>query len=173
MKISMPILILMGAALAVGCAAPALARPNPAAPQYEERERHEAYNDGYAHGQGDARADAARNDHPTAQWATDVNREAYRDGYNAGYDEVRDAAGPAASRMGYAKPEQARQFGYDDGLVAGRQDRNKGNKFNPQDRDLYKSATHGWDAELGNRYEYRQVYRESYMKGYEVGYRGD
>jgi len=172
MKISMPILILLGAALAVGCAAPALAaQPSPAAPAFQER--HEAYNDGYAHGQGDARANAARNDHPTAQWETDVDRAAYRDGYNAGYDEVRNATGPAASGMGYARPEQARQFGYDDGLAAGQQDRNKGNKFNPSNHDFYKNANHGWDAQQGTKYDYSQLYRESFMKGYEAGYRGE
>ncbi len=172
MKISMPMMIVLGAALAVGCAAPALARPNPAVPQYQETERHQAYSDGYAHGQGDARADVDRNDYPTAEWTTDVNRAAYRSGYNAGYDEVR-AAGPAPDHMGYPKAEQARQFGYDDGLAAGQQDRNRGNQFNPPNHDMYKSATHGWDAALGAQYDYRQIYRDSFVKGYEAGYGGD
>jgi hypothetical protein len=100
MKISMP--IFLGAALAVGCAAPAVAQPNPAAPQYQsdqeqyqsdqERDRQRntaAYNQGYAQGQGDARANVVRNDRPTAGWTMDDDRQAYRAGYNAGYDEIR------------------------------------------------------------------------------------
>jgi len=173
MKIWMP--IFLGAALAVGCAAPTLARPNPAAPQYQgdqesDRQRNtQAYSEGYAQGQDDARGNAIRNDRPTAQWTKDDDRQAYREGYNAGFDDIR---GGSSSVMAHGN-RQAQQFGYDDGLAAGRQDRRKGNKFNPQDHDLYKSATHGWTAELGTPYQFKQLYRESYVKGYEEGYRGD
>ncbi len=68
--------------------------------------------------------------------------------------------------------QQARQFGYQDGLAAGRHDVMKGDKFKPEDHDLYKNGLHGWTAALGTKDQFKQLYRESFVKGYEEGFRG-
>ena len=183
MKLSM--FLFLAAVLAVGCALPAHAVT--AYPQYQndqdrDRDRNtQAYNDGYAQGQADARSHAIRNDRPTTQWSKDDDQRAYRQGYDAGYQNImngtmsdrdhdRATASPADQMA--AGDRQAEQFGYQDGLAAGRQDRNKGDKFKPQDHDLYKNGMHGWTAELGTKDQFKQLYREGFVKGYQEGYQG-
>ena len=168
--------LLLGAAMMAGCAAPALAS---SAQQYQsdqdrDRERNtQAYNDGYAQGQADARGHAIRNDRATSQWSKDDDQRAYRQGYDAGYNNIANDHASAAteSPMGHGDRE-ASQFGYQDGLAAGRHDQMKGDKFKPQDHDLYKDGTHGWTASLGTKDQFKQLYREGFVKGYEEGYRG-
>ncbi len=181
MKLSMA--LLLGSAL-TGLATPVLAQVAPASPQQyqtdqdRDRERNtQAYNDGYTQGQADARSHAGRNDQATAQWTKDDDQRAYRQGYDAGYENImnggmsaREPVAPAA-RMEHGD-NQAQQFGYQDGVAAGRQDAMKGNKFKPEDHDLYKSGTHGWAAELGTKDEFKQLYRQAFIKGYEDGYKG-
>ena len=176
--------MLLAAVLAVGCAIPAHAVS--AYPQYQsdqdrDRDRNtQAYNDGYAQGQADARSHAIRNDRPTAQWSKDDDQRAYRQGYDAGYQNImsggemnrgdRDTATPADRAI--AGDRQAEQFGYQDGLAAGRRDQMKGEKFKPTDHDLYKDGLHGWTASLGTKDQFKQLYREGFMKGYQDGYQG-
>lgn len=178
MKLSLH--LFLGAILAVGCAIPALAQDTSAPPsQYQndqdrDRDRNtQAYTDGYAQGQADARGHAIRNDQPTAQWTKDDDMHAYRQGYDAGYANImggRDADVPHDRMAGGDR--QAEQFGYQDGLAAGRQDQMKGDKFKPSDHDLYKNGLHGWTASLGTKDEFKQLYREGFMKGYQQGYQG-
>lgn len=177
MKLSIP--IVLGAVLAMGCAVPAVARSASPSPQYQsdqqlDRERStEAYKNGYAQGQADGRANAQRNDEPTSQFTNPGDQQAYRQGYDAGYENImntgRETVTPGQMPHG---ANQAEQFGYQDGLAAGRHDRMKGNKFKPTDHDLYKSGTHGWTSALGTKDEFRQLYREGFTKGYDEGYRG-
>ncbi len=177
MKLLMP--IFLGAALIVGCAAPALASPQQfQSDQERDRERNtQAYNDGYAQGQADARSHAIRNDRPTAQWTKDDDQRAYGQGYTAGYDNITNGrnsneASPAPESNLSSGIQQAKQFGYDDGLAAGRYDQMKGKNFKPEDHDLYKDSTHGWTTTLGTKDEYKRLYREAFVKGYQEGYRG-
>ncbi len=171
MKLLMP--ILLGTALVVGCAAPALAQYQ--SDQDGDRARNtQAYTDGYAQGQADARDHAIRNDQATTQWTKDDDRRAYRQGYDAGYDNIMNPAA-SSSALPAGLPhgdQQGTQFGYQDGLAAGRHDRMKGDQFKPQDHDLYKNGLHGWTATLGTKDEFKQLYREAFVKGYEDGYRG-
>ncbi len=178
MKLSLP--ILLGAALAFSCAAPPLSHAASSPRQYQsdqerDRERNtQAYNDGFAQGQADARVHAIRNDRPTAQWTKDDDQRAYQQGYDAGYANImngRSSNAPAETPMAHGD-QQAQQFGYQDGLAAGRYDQMKGNKFKPRDHDLYKDGTHGWTTELGTKDQYKNLYRESFVKGYEEGYKG-
>lgn len=191
MKFSM--LFMLAAVLAVGCALPAhavTAHPQYQSDQDRDRDRNtQAYNDGYAQGQADARGHAIRNDRPTAQWSKDDDQRAYRQGYDAGYQNImnggemtrserdrdhdaadRDQSTPADQAASGAR--QAEQFGYQDGLAAGRHDQMKGEKFKPTDHDLYKDGSHGWTASLGTKDQFKQLYREGFMKGYQEGYQG-
>jgi hypothetical protein len=181
MKLLTP--IFLGAALVVGCAAPALN-----AQTYQDDQNRQAntqaYSAGYAQGQADARGSAVRNDVATSQWVRDDDRRAYQQGYDAGYDNVVNRTpepgaavvppGPAVPPPAAGLPgdQQARQFGYEDGLAAGRHDAMKGDKFKPEDHDLYKNGLHGWTASLGTKDQFKQLYREAFVKGYEEGFRG-
>ncbi len=179
MKLSMP--ILLSPVLAVGCAVPVLANastvPFQQTDQQMDRQRNtQAYGDGFAQGQADARNHAMRNDQPTAQWTKDDDQQAYREGYDAGYQNIMNggATGTAAvpaERMSHGD-QQAQQFGYQDGLAAGREDQMKGKSFKPQDHDYYKKALHGWTPDLGTQDQFKQLYREGFVKGYEEGYKG-
>jgi opacity protein-like surface antigen len=173
-KMMMP--ILLGAALAIGCAAPALAAPPQQYQSDQDRDRQrntQAYDDGYAQGQADARAHAIRNNQATSQWTKDDDTRAYRQGYDAGFDNIANAAREPAgeSRLGHPD-QQAEQFGYQDGLAAGRNDVRKGDKFKPEDHDFYKDADRGWTASLGTKDNYKQFYRQGFVRGYEEGYKG-
>jgi hypothetical protein len=178
MKPWMP--LLLGAALIVGCAAPALAFSSQyQSDQQMDRERNtQAYNDGYAQGQADARSHTSRNDQAApSRWTKDDDTRAYRQGYDAGYDNIMNN-GSARENAGIPPnmphgDQQATQFGYQDGLAAGRADQRKGHKFDPHDHGLYKDGEHGWTSTLGTKDEYKNLYREAFVKGYEDGFRGN
>lgn len=173
MKISM--LILLGAAMAAACAAPALAHPGPAGYQQtdadQDRDRNtEAYRDGFTAGQADAQR-GTRIDHPSDRWVNDDDRRAYREGYDAGF---RNGGGVAVrpSEPYAHEGSEAAHFGHEDGLAQGRRDRDKGRKFRPTEGDMYKHAEHGWTADFADKEHYQQLYRQGYVKGYEEGYNG-
>jgi len=177
MKLFMP--ILLGAAMVAGCAALAVAAPRQQYQSDQERDRErntQAYNDGYAQGQADARSHAIRNDQASSRYTKDDDTRAYRQGYDSGYDNImnngsaRDNAGiPASMPHG---DQEATQFGYQDGLAAGRADQRKGHQFDPHGHGLYKDGEHGWTSTLGTKDQYKNLYREAFVKGYEDGYRG-
>ena len=178
MKPCMP--VVLGAALLVGCAAPVLAS---SAPQYQndqqmDRERNtQAYNDGYAQGQTDARSRLTRNDQATSRWTKDDDTRAYRQGYDAGYDNIINGGNAPAVAAPIPRDlphgdQQATQFGYQDGLAAGRADQQKGHNFDPHGHGLYKNGMHGYTSTLGTKDQYKDLYREAFVKGYEEGYRG-
>jgi hypothetical protein len=170
MKFTMP--ILLGVALVAGSAAPAAARPKPLTQDYQsdrDRERNtQAYKNGYARGQADARVGAVNNDQPTAQWTKDDDMHAYRQGYTAGYENIRDGGG---SRTEYLE-QQAGQSGYEDGLIAGRTDVHDGKDFRPEHGESYEHAVHGWNPDMGSKDEFQQLYRQAYVRGYQAGYGG-
>jgi len=166
--------ILLGAALVAGCAAPALA----SSPQNYQDEQNrqantQAYSAGYTQGQADARNHNPRNDQPGSAWVSNGDQLAYTQGYDSGYDNIltRAEVPPAAANLP-PSDQQAKQFGYQDGLAAGRHDAMKGDKFKPEDHDLYKNGLHGWTTALGTKDQFKQLYREAFVKGYEEGFRG-
>lgn len=165
---------LLGAALMAGCAAPALASPQNYQADQSRQANTQAYSAGYSQGQADARSHATRNHEPGAQWTSSADQLAYTQGYDAGYNHSMnneaDNPNPAADMP--QGDQQARQFGYEDGLAAGRQDARKSDKFNPEHHDLYKNGLHGWTAALGTKDQFKQLYREAFVKGYEEGFRG-
>ena len=69
-----------------------------------------------------------------------------------------------------SESSDATRYGYEDGLAAGRKDKDGGHSFRPTDGDMYKNADHGWTADLGDKDHYKQLYRQSYAQGYQTGY---
>lgn len=163
---------ILGAALIAGCAAPALAQGQYPDQQTAQERNTQAYSAGFSQGQADARNRLARNDQAGAQWTTSSDQQAYRQGYDAGYNHIANEVTAAPGANTAPGDNQASQFGYQDGLAAGRQDALKGTQFKPASHDLYKNAAHGWTPALGTKAEFAQLYREAFMKGYEAGFRG-
>jgi hypothetical protein len=165
--------LFLGAAMVAGSAVAALAAPQNYQDEQTRQANTQAYSAGYSQGQADARSGGTRNNQPGSQWVSNSDQLAYTQGYDAGYNNVMNHASSAvgAPPLGPGD-EQARQFGYQDGLAAGRADARNGDKFKPEDHDLYKNGLHGWTAALGTKDQFKQLYREAWMKGYEEGFRG-
>jgi hypothetical protein len=66
----------------------------------------------------------------------------------------------------------ARQYGYQDGVNDGRNDRATGHSFRPSQDSNYKHADRGYNSSMGDKNEYKQEYRQSYEQGYQQGYNG-
>lgn len=163
---------LLGAALMAGCAAPALASPQSYQDDQSRQANTQAYSSGYSQGQVDARSHATRNDQPGAQWTSSADQLAYTQGYDAGYNQALNQVENNPGATLAPGDQQAKQFGYQDGLAAGREDQRKGVTFRPASHDFYKHATHGWTPSLGTKAQYEELYREAFIKGYEAGFKG-
>ena len=61
--------------------------------------------------------------------------------------------------------------GYRDGLTKGREDAEDGDRSDASRHSWYRSATRGYESELGTRYEYIDRYRAGFEAGYTEGYR--
>jgi hypothetical protein len=72
---------------------------------------------------------------------------------------------------GYNGNGYAAQFGYRDGLEAGRRDRMTGHSYRPYQWAAYRDADHGMSISgYGNSGFYRQQYRQAFLSGYNQGY---
>lgn len=63
-------------------------------------------------------------------------------------------------------------LGYQEGVYAGRADREDGWGFNFRDSYAYQNATFGYDGYYVDLNEYRYYFREGFRRGYEDGYYG-
>lgn len=76
----------------------------------------------------------------------------------------------------YGVSDQLRQTalnaGYNEGIKEGRNDRNRGDRFEYRDEGDYQNATTDYSSRLGNRELYRQYFRQGFANGYADGYRG-
>jgi len=176
--------VCLGAALLF--AAPSITAQSSTAATDSQQQPGAAYQNGFEHGKADAQSRLPSNSQPRDQWTTDDARSAYRQGYTAGYAEGISAAtasnpgaaagagtGAAAGTAGaMASPssKDAGSYGYQDGLAAGRKDKDNGHSFRPTDSDMYKNADHGWTADLGDKDHYKQLYRQAFASGYQAGY---
>jgi hypothetical protein len=61
--------------------------------------------------------------------------------------------------------------GYRDGLTKGREDVEKGDRYDVTRHSWYRSATRGYENRHGTRYEYIDRYRAGFEEGYAQGYR--
>jgi hypothetical protein len=153
-----------------------------------------AYDQGYAQGyqaavngqNGQVYGQNGRVYAPNGQWGNDRHRrgdrdcdadDAYCNGvpnpnyrgnrgyptgtYNGGYGN------------GYNNGAQvAQQYGYNDGLREGADDRATGHSYRPTNDTGYRLATNGYQAQFGSRDQYKQMYRQAYQQGYQQGYNG-
>lgn len=126
-------------------------------------------------------------------------KQAYRDGYRQGYDAGyygRNGGGVLTDRRGgdiwrdrgaargrypgeiYGRGgvggyrDVAWQNGYNEGVAAGRDDANDGDRYDPHRHNQYKNADRGYNSSYGNKDGYKAAFREAYLRGYEEGYRG-
>jgi hypothetical protein len=61
--------------------------------------------------------------------------------------------------------------GYRDGMTKGREDAEDGDRYDVNRHSWYRSATRGYESELGTRYTYIDRYRRGFEGGYSEGYR--
>lgn len=64
----------------------------------------------------------------------------------------------------------AQQYGYQDGLSKGQEERREGDRYNPQNTSPYKHGLNGYDGRYGNKDAYKQAYRQAFLQGFERGY---
>ena len=62
--------------------------------------------------------------------------------------------------------QAALNAGYNDGIRAGNDDRQKRRQSNYQDSSAYQQATNGYSRRLGDRELYRRYFREAFESGY-------
>lgn len=97
------------------------------------------------------------------------------DGYygnNGGYDNrYSDGYG------NYGGSNELRQTalneGFNAGLKAGREDRNRGERYDYQDEGDFQKGTKSYSSRLGNKAIYQQYFREAFSHGYADGYEGN
>jgi hypothetical protein len=95
--------------------------------------------------------------------AQNWGQQSDRDRYNNAYSE------PYGNYWRGDSNNRAERFGYQDGVIDGRNDAATGHSFRPTYDSSYRNATNGYSG-YGSRGAYRQEYREAYMQGYQSGY---
>jgi hypothetical protein len=65
---------------------------------------------------------------------------------------------------------RAINYGYEEGYIAGRADREDGWRFSYQDSYAYQDSTFGYRGYYVDLDEYRYYFREGFRRGYEDGY---
>jgi hypothetical protein len=64
----------------------------------------------------------------------------------------------------------AQQNGYRDGYNKGIEERREGDRYNPQDTRPYRNGLNGYNRNMGNREQYKQIYRQAFLQGFRQGY---
>ncbi|HEX8140472.1 MAG TPA: hypothetical protein VF544_23100 [Pyrinomonadaceae bacterium] len=72
----------------------------------------------------------------------------------------------------YQYRQTALNAGYNEGVKAGRRDRQSGRGYEFRDEGAYQSADKDYNSRYGDREIYRQYFREAFQNGYADGYRG-
>jgi hypothetical protein len=68
--------------------------------------------------------------------------------------------------------QTALNAGYNNGIKAGRDDRNKGRGYSYQDDREFQKATKDYNSRLGDLGLFRTYFRQAFVNGYADGYRG-
>jgi hypothetical protein len=143
-----------------------------AAAIYDHHDTDKAYKDGYKHGRDDA--EDHRSAYPKSKkWKHGDERKAYEQGYEAGYNSMSSSYAPNTLPQAgvVAGAGSARDIGYQDGVMDGRNDRNTGHAFRPTDTDNYKHADRGYNDNFGNKDTWKAEYRQGYADGYREGFK--
>jgi len=124
-------------------------------------------------GSGGAQQDR---DHHDRGWYGDGDNY-YAAPYWQGGDRDRDDAYNYHDDHNYGRYDgrgfrnQAREFGYTDGVRDGQNDAHDGRRYRPEHDGNYKHADRGYTSAFGDKDFYRQQYRQAYLQGYQYGYR--
>jgi hypothetical protein len=140
---------------------------------HADHKNSKAYKDCFKRGQDDARHGNAGN-LDINHWKHSDERQACQDGYRAGFNSVSTAiAAPAPLPQSEvaAGPDSARDIGYQDGLMDGRNDRSGAHSFRPTDTDNYKHADRGYHDNFGSKDAWKAAYRQGYADGYREGFK--
>jgi flagellar biosynthesis/type III secretory pathway protein FliH len=86
---------------------------------------------------------------------------------NRGYDGYGNYGGSHDLR------QTALNAGYNEGMEAGRNDRNRGERFDYSDEGDYRSASKDYSSRLGDRSAYQAYFRQAFQNGYRDGYTGN
>ena len=78
----------------------------------------------------------------------------------------RDSDGYGNYGGSYELRQTALNTGFNDGLKAGREDRNRNERFNYTDERDFQNATKGYSSRFGDRSLYQRYYREGFSHGY-------
>ena len=76
----------------------------------------------------------------------------------------------AVSRYGADLLQQAINYGYGEGLRAGRADREDSWRYNYRDTYAYQDANYGYNGYYVGQGEYNYYFRQGFQRGYEDGY---
>jgi hypothetical protein len=76
------------------------------------------------------------------------------------------------NRYGAQLLERAVSIGYEEGLYAGRADREDGWRYDYRGSEAYQDALYGYDGYYVAAGQYRHYFREGFQRGYEDGYYG-
>jgi hypothetical protein len=68
--------------------------------------------------------------------------------------------------------QTALNAGYNEGIKAGRNDRNSGRGYDYADSSAYRNASKDYNSRYGDPEYYRQYFRQGFVNGYTDGYRG-
>ena len=68
--------------------------------------------------------------------------------------------------------QTALNAGYVEGIKEGRNDRQRGERFDFKDESEYRSAAKGYSSRLGSRVLYQRYFREGFENGYRDGWNG-
>jgi len=95
------------------------------------------------------------------------NRGYNNRGYNnRSYDNYGNYGGD------YNFRQTALNAGYNEGMKAGREDRQRGERPEFRDEGAFQSASKDYNSRGGDRYTYQRYFREAFQTGYADGYRG-
>jgi hypothetical protein len=68
--------------------------------------------------------------------------------------------------------QTALNAGYNNGIEAGRRDRQRGARYNFNDEREYQRASKDYSSRLGDRNLFSTYFRLAFQRGYDAGYRG-
>jgi hypothetical protein len=96
------------------------------------------------------------------------NRSVYTNPRGNRYRVYRNGGYYQTDQRGADALRQAVNYGYQEGVRAGREDQAYGRRFDYQDSAAYRSGSYGYSYVDSN--EYRYYFREGFRRGYEDGY---
>jgi hypothetical protein len=106
----------------------------------------------------------------------DYRRDRDYDNQRRRNDDWRNRRGQNDNYPNYGGSYDLRQTalnaGYNEGMKAGRSDRDHRRAFEYRDESAYRNASKDYNSRMGDRGLYAQYFRQAFQTGYSDGYRG-